>query len=180
MLSFHSWELHLNFEVLLCVDAVSHRSQRWGFGQKLSNKQFFFVTYREVLDGINIDISYHTERYWFDEFIVELRRLMDTDISRKYLITTTTPCSFPNFWLGETYARNSILFDSFFISFVDSCAPQTVSAFNQALSQWSTLPGPSIYIGLPSNKDILNMGRFYMKPNETVALYKVRMRLIIT
>lgn len=132
------------------------------------------------MDGINIDISYHTERYWFDEFIVELRRLMDTDISRKYLITTTTPCSFPNFWLGETYARNSRLFDSFFISFVDSCAPQTVSAFNQALSQWSTLPGPSIYIGLPSNKDILNMGRFYMKPNETVALYKVRMRLIIT
>ena len=51
------------------------------------------------MDGIDLDIEGGNYKY-YPEFITELRRLMDADSSKSYLITGAPQCPFPDHYLG--------------------------------------------------------------------------------
>lgn len=55
--------------------------------------------YRTVMDGVDLDIEIGSHKYYPD-FVREMRRLMNTDPSKQYLITAAPQCPFPDKWMG--------------------------------------------------------------------------------
>ena len=53
------------------------------------------------MDGVDLDIEGGSKAYWAD-FIIELRRLMDTDNANNYIISGAPQCPFPDAWLGPS------------------------------------------------------------------------------
>lgn len=51
------------------------------------------------MDGVDLDIEIGSHRYYPD-FVREMRRLMNTDPSKQYLITAAPQCPFPDKWMG--------------------------------------------------------------------------------
>ena len=51
------------------------------------------------MDGVDLDIEIGSHRYYPD-FVLEMRRLMNTDPSKQYLITAAPQCPFPDKWMG--------------------------------------------------------------------------------
>ena len=59
----------------------------------------FMFVYRTVMDGVDLDIEIGSHKYYPD-FVREMRRLMNTDPSKQYLITAAPQCPFPDKWMG--------------------------------------------------------------------------------
>ena len=59
---------------------------------------FIFIP-SAVMDGIDLDIEGGDYKY-YPEFITELRKLMDDDQTKSYLITGAPQCPFPDHHLG--------------------------------------------------------------------------------
>ena len=57
-----------------------------------------------VLDGIDMSIEGGQSDHYTD-FIRELRRLMDSDSSKEYIITASPQCPFPDHFLGKSKMR---------------------------------------------------------------------------
>ena len=51
------------------------------------------------MDGVDLDIEIGSHKYYPD-FVREMRRLMNTDKSKQYLITAAPQCPFPDKWMG--------------------------------------------------------------------------------
>ena len=51
------------------------------------------------MDGVDLDIEIGSHKYYPD-FVREMRRLMNTDPSKQYLITAAPQCPFPDKWMG--------------------------------------------------------------------------------
>ena len=51
------------------------------------------------MDGVDLDIEIGSHKYYPD-FVREMRRLMNTDKSKQYLITAAPQCPFPDRWMG--------------------------------------------------------------------------------
>ena len=51
------------------------------------------------MDGVDLDIEIGSHKYYPD-FVHEMRRLMNTDPSKQYLITAAPQCPFPDKWMG--------------------------------------------------------------------------------
>lgn len=54
------------------------------------------------MDGVDLDIEIGSHKYYSD-FVQEMRRLMNTDPSKEYLITAALQCPpppFPDKWMG--------------------------------------------------------------------------------
>jgi len=51
------------------------------------------------MDGVDLDIEIGSHKYYAD-FVQEMRRLMNTDLSKQYLITAAPQCPFPDKWMG--------------------------------------------------------------------------------
>lgn len=51
------------------------------------------------MDGVDLDIEIGSHKYYPD-FVREMRRLMNTDNSKQYLITAAPQCPFPDKWMG--------------------------------------------------------------------------------
>ena len=62
-------------------------------------KYDLFPFYRTVMDGVDLDIEIGSHKYYPD-FVREMRRLMNTDKSKQYLITAAPQCPFPDKWMG--------------------------------------------------------------------------------
>jgi len=104
-----------------------------------------------VLDGINMDIRHGTSSWW-PEFIEKLRELMDTDPSKKYLITANPLCGWPHHSLGSTFATHSKYFDNLYVNFDDKgCPVKDEQALVYALKKWLSLEGPKLFLGIPSH-----------------------------
>lgn len=65
----------------------------------LRSKFEYFRFYRTVMDGVDLDIEIGSHKYYPD-FVREMRRLMNTDKSKQYLITAAPQCPFPDKWMG--------------------------------------------------------------------------------
>ena len=59
---------------------------------------FIFIL-SAVMDGIDLDIE-DGDRKYYTEFITELRKLMDDDRTKSYLITGAPQCPFPDHHFG--------------------------------------------------------------------------------
>ena len=51
------------------------------------------------MDGVDLDIEKGSHKYYPD-FVREMRRLMNTDKSKQYLISAAPQCPFPDKWMG--------------------------------------------------------------------------------
>ena len=51
------------------------------------------------MDGVDLDIEIGSHKYYPD-FVREMRRLMNTDKSKQYLISAAPQCPFPDKWMG--------------------------------------------------------------------------------
>ena len=51
------------------------------------------------MDGVDLDIEIGSHKYYPD-FVREMRRLMNTDKRKQYLITAAPQCPFPDKWMG--------------------------------------------------------------------------------
>ena len=73
------------------------------------------------MDGVDLDIEIGSHKYYPD-FVREMRRLMNTDKSKQYLITAAPQCPFPDRWMGpqiQGSALEGVFLDcwqSFFLS----------------------------------------------------------------
>lgn len=113
-----------------------------------------------VLDGIDLDIESGSPQ-GYGAFVMALRKLMDQDTSKKYLITAAPQCVFPDAWMGPN--PNTALtvapeaFDHLFVQFYNNdCRWANATQFATTYKQWSTLSSsrqPKIWIGLPGSKD---------------------------
>lgn len=111
---------------------------------------------------------------WFPDFIVKLRDLMNTDSSKQYLITANPLCAWPHHTLGDTFASHSQYFDNLYINFDDvGCSINSDQSFEYAMSKWSTLKGPDIYIGMPSHKEAAVDPSNYMTRTKVKEFIKV-------
>ena len=93
---------------------------------------------------------------------------------RKYLITSTSKCHFPDYWLGTTYKTSSRYFDSLNLLISNGCSLSKEGEFEDTMKKWMTLDGPKFYIGLPPSKLVKDgTQRFYVNREKTVKDYKV-------
>ena len=74
------------------------------------NRKFTF--YRTKLDGIDIDV-HAGEKSYYAEFVIKLREYMNTSTDKKYLLTASPKCLYPNRILGDAFKKNSDKFDFF-------------------------------------------------------------------
>ncbi|XP_031573002.1 acidic endochitinase-like [Actinia tenebrosa] len=138
-----------------------------------------------VMDGIDLDIEGGRGDNYGD-FIKEMRRIMDADQSKVYLLTGAPQCPYPDHHLGP--GGNSGLelagedMDHLYIQFYNNyCHTGAGNWFDSTLKQWldfskSRSPrGPLIFIGMPAATGGASGAHFYRPPAELRALYqKVR------
>ncbi|XP_065682831.1 uncharacterized protein LOC100211314 [Hydra vulgaris] len=123
-----------------------------------------------ILDGINIDFRYG-EGFWFNEFIIELRRLMDSDNRHSYMITSSPECIYPSWRLGKTFIEVGDKFDAFFVKFTDNdCFFDNEKGFKDSLEKWLSLK-PVVYIGLPSSPQASYNRLHFVTPKRLETLF---------
>lgn len=140
-----------------------------------------------VLDGVDLDIEGGTTKYYAD-FVTEIRRLMNTDTSRSYLITGAPQCPYPDAIMGpgRSYmVLNAVPqeFDYLFVQFYNNyCSIDKAKYFNSSINSWFNFSittknkygkGPKIFIGLPASPHV----RGYQPPSVVNAAWKVSVKV---
>jgi len=147
-------------------------------GKDMQDKRPFLWT---VMDGVDLDIEIGSHKYYPD-FVREMRRLMNTDKSKQYLITAAPQCPFPDKWMGpqkqgsalEEYGNE---FDYLFIQFYNNyCYPGDIY-FLPVMDTWlkwtRSIPnGPLIVLGLPAGPEAAGKPHFYFPPDKLATVYK--------
>lgn len=119
-----------------------------------------------TLDGIDLDIEGGNST-GYAAFANALRKLMDADASRHYLITAAPQCIFPDEWMGPgpgTALTDALTaFDYLFVQFYNNdCRFAAPDRFEQTWQQWTTLGAkqPTILVGLPGAVDAADAASF--------------------
>lgn len=135
------------------------------------------------MDGVDLDIEGGLTTYYAD-FVTEIRRLMNTDASRAYLITGAPQCPYPDTFMGpgRSYMVLDAVpqeFDYLFVQFYNNyCSIDQAKYFNSSINSWFNFSvstkskfgkGPKIFIGLPASPRV----RGYQPPNVVNAAWKV-------
>ncbi|EDO33424.1 predicted protein, partial [Nematostella vectensis] len=109
---------------------------------------------RLVMVGIDLNIQAGSGQY-YEHLIREMRRLMDADLSREYLITGAPQCPYPDHYLGP--GAGTELVDHLYIQFYNNfCHTGAGNDFYKSLNKWLDFAnkryprGPLIFVGLPA------------------------------
>lgn len=136
-----------------------------------------------VMDGIDLDIEGGDYKY-YPEFITELRKLMDDDQTKSYLITGAPQCPFPDHHLGPVKPGTGLeeagqYVDHLYIQFYNNyCHTGAGQWFTDTLNKWLAFAermkprGPLIFIGLPADTKGASGAQFYRPPGELRSLYQ--------
>ncbi|KAK3748058.1 hypothetical protein QZH41_004202 [Actinostola sp. cb2023] len=138
-----------------------------------------------VMDGIDLDIEGGRGDHYGD-FIKEMRRIMDADQSKEYILTGAPQCPYPDHYLGPGGQSGlelaGELMDHLYIQFYNNyCHTGAGDWFESTLKTWidfskSRKPrGPLIFIGMPAATKGASGAHYYRPPSQLKALYqKVR------
>jgi len=158
-LAYHIWNLFLG-------------------GKDMQDKRPFLWT---VMDGVDLDIEIGSHKYYPD-FVREMRRLMNTDPSKQYLITAAPQCPFPDKWMGPQIQGSALEdygheFDYLFIQFYNNYCYPGEQYFIPVMDTWlnwaQSIPnGPLIVLGLPAGPEAAGKPHYYFPPDQLATVYK--------
>ncbi|KAK0726437.1 glycoside hydrolase superfamily [Apiosordaria backusii] len=151
-------------------EAVSFAGTVWSmFGPNTSSSSssVFRPFGSAVIDGFDIDLEAGAQN--MVDFVRELRRLMDTDKTKRYYLSGAPQCVFPDSAMGEML--NEVAFDFVSVQFYNNwCGVQnwksgeeTQSAFNfDVWDQWarqeSKNKGVKVLLGVPGSATAAGTG----------------------
>jgi len=115
---------------------------------------------RAVLDGVDLDIE-GGRSTGYTAFVKEIRKLMKTDSSRKYIIGAAPQCPFPDGYLGpypgKALGDVGYEFDEVYVQFYNNwCHTGNKRVFYDHMKKWldfsknSKPGGPMIFVGMPA------------------------------
>eukprot|EP00795_Rhopilema_esculentum_P015413 gene15413-6654_t len=125
-----------------------------------NNKQSLRPFGRAVLDGVDLDIEGGLST-GYTAFVKEIRKLMNTDSSRKYIIGAAPQCPFPDGFLGPRPGKAlgdvGYEFDEVYVQFYNNwCHTGNQRVFYENVAKWlkfsmdSKPSGPMIFVGMPA------------------------------
>ncbi|KAJ1983834.1 Chitinase 2 [Dimargaris verticillata] len=127
-----------------------------------------------VLDGVDLDLE-HGGPTGVTAFITELRRLYESDSSKKYLVAGAPQCEFPDAQLGKPLEE--AWFDMVFVQFYNNWCGlinfDNIWAWNydkwDALAKRMVNPDVKMYLGAPASPDA---GRGYVDMDRLTHIYQ--------
>ena len=130
----------------------------------------FFST---KLDGININTELGATRNYPD-FVKKLRQYMDTSADKKYFITASPLCFYPDRFIKEAYEQQSNKFDYLFLDTDETtCNFNNAGGFNESLTKWLSFPGPEIFFTIPADERAALDKTRYLKRTEVIETIQV-------
>ena len=138
--------------------------------QQLSVIHFFSTK----VDGININTKLGATEYYPD-FVKKLRHYMDANRDKKYFITASPLCFYPDRFIEKAYEQHSDKFDYLFLDTGETtCNFNNLGGFNESITKWLSFPGPEMFFTVPADeRAALNKTR-YLKRNEVIETVQVR------
>lgn len=135
----------------------------------------FFST---KVDGINIDTEYGGTGY-YPEFVKKLRQYMDMSADKKYFLTASPTCTYPNSFIGKAYEQYSNKFDFLFLDTNEfTCNFNNVDQLNESLTKWLAFTGPEIFLTIPADERATSDRRRYLTRNEVIETIQVSLSTI--
>ena len=130
--------------------------------------------YRTKLDGIDIDV-HDGEKSYYADFVIKLREYMNTSTDKKYLLTASPKCLYPNRILGDAFKKHSDKSDFLFLDTDDSlCNLKNEDRFSSSLRKWLALPGPEIFFTIPADERVADQNSSYITRAEVNATIQVK------
>ena len=130
--------------------------------------------YRTKLDGIDIDVHVGEKSYYGD-FVIKLREYMNTSTDKKYLLTASPKCLYPNRILGDAFEKHSDKFDFLLLDIDDSsCNLKNKDIFTSSLKKWLALSGPEIFFMIPAEKRVADQKSNYITRAEVNTMIQVK------
>ena len=130
--------------------------------------------YSTKLDGIDIDI-HSGEKSYYADFVNKLREYMDTSTDKKYILSASPKCLYPNSILEEAYEKHSDKFDYLFLDTDETtCNLKKENEFTSSLTKWLSYPGPEILFTIPSEERVANIKSNYLTRTEVNAMIQVK------
>ena len=144
----------------------------------------FFYLFSAVLDGVDLNIEAGRHDFYTD-FVKEIRRLMDSNTGRQYIIGASPQCPFPDHFLGPKpgYALGDVcnLFDEVHVQFYNNfCTTSDSRKFLETFNKWLAFSdnctpkkGPKIFVGLPAHARATASSSDFRPLNELKTIYQV-------
>lgn len=115
------------------------------------------------------------EKSYYADFVNKLRENMDTSTDKKYLLSASPKCLYPNRILEEAYEKHSDKFDYLFLDTDETtCNLKNENEFTSSLNKWLALPGPEIFFTIPAGERVAFAKSNYLTRTEVNAMIQVR------
>lgn len=100
---------------------------------------------------------------------------MNTSTDKKYLLTASPKCLYPNRILGDAFKKHSDKFDFLFLDIDDSsCNLKSEDRFTSSLTKWLTLSGPEMFFMIPAEERVADQKSSYIKRAEVNTVIQVK------
>ena len=100
---------------------------------------------------------------------------MNTSTDKKYLLTASPKCLYPNRILGDAFKKHSDKFDFLFLDIDDSsCNLKNEGRFTSSLTKWLTLSGPEMFFMIPAEERVADQKSSYIKRAEVNTVIQVK------
>ena len=78
---------------------------------------------------------------------------MNMSADKKYFITASPICSYPNSFIGKTYEQHSDKFDYLFLDASGfTCNFNNTDQLKESLAKWLVFSGPEIFFTIPADE----------------------------
>lgn len=136
-----------------------------------------------MLDGVDLDIE-GGRSTGYTTFVKEIRKLMNADSSRKYIIGAAPQCPFPDGFLGpypgKALGDVGYEFDEVYVQFYNNwCHTGNPRVFYDHMKKWlkfsmdSKPNGPMIFVGMPAKIGGSGTAANYRPLNEVQQIFNV-------
>lgn len=132
---------------------------------------------------MNLDIEHGKADNGYTVLVRELRTLMKTDTSKKYTITASPQCPFPDVLLKNALEQEGHLFDKLYIQYYNNYCYPGDRFFKDNLQDWIGLVKNlnakksdgvlTIFIGLPAYPNVTINQKYYQNFREVEKIYNV-------